>query len=472
MKRRVLITGTGLAAASFLVPPLRAADLKYDVVVAGAGLAGLSAAVAAREAGARRVLVLEKEPVVGGHSVISTGYFAAVKEDPKNPKAYREAVDLMVQDMVATGKDEGDPALIRRVAEGSGPALSWLAGMGVSWISDPYQALGGVRPRCYLSSFVRGGYDYVYALRRRLSELKGEVRFSSRLANIEKAADGSFHLTVESRGDAFSVDTRTLILATGGFGDNVELRQKYDARLTEDITTSANPHGELSPTATGDGILLAERLGAATVGMNHILTIPFSGGRTTNYVGADIYFDLSGKRFVSEDAEMEEISRAVWNLPGHTFWVMTDAVSSKGSGRDMKLLKGIVRQANSLEEAARGMKIPVETLRKTLDRYNSFARSGIDEDFGRRAFTQEIKTPPFYYGEERPYVHFCNGGLKLDVQARVISEGGKPISGLFAAGEVTGGVHGAGRLGGGSLPDCTVFGRIAGANAARLARHS
>lgn len=211
---------------------------------------------------------------------------------------------------------------------------------------------------------------------------------------------------------------------------------------------------------------MGEEIGAALINMDCIMVIPFWGGRLTDYVGADIYVDAQGRRFVNEGASWSEISAAIRRLPQEQCWVITDSQSVQGASRSTKIMKGIVKAANTVAEMAVGMQVRTSVLQETLDRYNRFVRAGKDEDFGKNMFTQEINQPPYFYGKERLYVHYCCGGLKIDSQARVLNTEGRPIPGLFAAGETTGGVHGKDRLGGCSLTDCFVFGRQAGKSGA------
>ena len=471
MKRRSLLSALGLAPLAARAAALPSAGTgPCDVAVVGSGLAGLSAAIAAREAGASRVVVFERERFVGGHSALANGYFAAEARDGRTEAQYREAVSLMVDDMNETGKRRGNPELVRVLAQESGAAVEWLTKMGVVWMRERVEALGGLRPRCYCASFARGGYDYVVTANRRARELGVEILFSSPVLAVARRPDGAMEVTFERDGTHRSVTAGAVILASGGFGDNPAMRKLYDPRLSEHFTSTANPYGEAHDTALGDGIRIGLALGAATVDMEQILSIPYSGGRLTNYVGADVYVTCQGRRFVNEAAPMSEISRALWALPEKEFWVITDSQSAKGITRDAKLVKGIVRTADTIEEAARLMKIAPAVLKETMREYNEAARTGRDPLFGRTTFTQLIDKPPFYFGKERPFVHFCSGGLRINADAQVCSGSGDPVPGLFAAGEVTGGVHGHGRLGGASLTDCVVFGRRAGRSAALRAK--
>ena len=256
------------------------------------------------------------------------------------------------------------------------------------------------------------------------------------------------------------------MLATGGFTANPVMRRRFDPRLHEGLRTTANPEGQTLDGATGDGIAMAEKIGAKTVGMPHIQLIPFIGGRVTDYVGAEVWVNARGERFVNEEERFGTLYEAILQQPDARFWVITDSQSKKNATFGPKLARGAVRAAANLEEVAQAMEIPEAKLRETLRRYNEAVDRNRDDLFGRTVFTQRIDTPPYYFGEERFAVHFTCGGLAIDAHARVLDRSGNPIPGLFAAGETTGGIHGKDRLGGNSLIDCFVFGRIAGEEAA------
>ena len=293
MKRRSLLAA--LSVIPFAGPALSstaepADEWESDVCVIGAGLAGITAAIAAKTAGAANVCVLEKESLLEGHSTISTGYFSAVRHMPGHDAEYRAAVDSMIADMEKTGKGLGNPELIRILAENSGAAYDWMTSLGVTWLPDPYEALGGLVPRSYLTSFVNGGYDYIFAVNRRLRELRIPLYFGAEVTRVTPT-DAGYVVSGSRLKKKFLVHAKTVILATGGYTANVELRSKYDPRLTREITSTANPYGDGLDTATGDGILFGEALGAELLDMDKILTIPFSGGRLTNYVDGN---DFSG----------------------------------------------------------------------------------------------------------------------------------------------------------------------------------
>ena len=540
--------------------PEEARELSADVVIVGSGAAGLSAAVSALQSGARRVALLEKAPLLGGHSILSTGSVSVAFPDAETG-ARDENIERFVRDTLEAGGPESDPELVRLLAQKSYDAVIWLIQLGVRWNLEPFRAVSSTAVRNISTGSVRAGYDYVQTLlsaakrlgveihyRTRAEALlteagrvtgvlargpRGEAlrfrapaivlatggftanpvmrrRFDPRLheglrttANPEgQTLDGATgdgiamaekigaktvgmphiqlipfiggrvtdyagaEVWVNARGEALRFRAPAIVLATGGFTANPVMRRRFDPRLHEGLRTTANPEGQTLDGATGDGIAMAEKIGAKTVGMPHIQLIPFIGGRVTDYAGAEVWVNARGERFVNEEERFGTLYEAILQQPDARFWVITDSQSKKNATFGPKLARGAVRAAANLEEVAQAMEIPEAKLRETLRRYNEAVDRNRDDLFGRTVFTQRIDTPPYYFGEERFAVHFTCGGLAIDAHARVLDRSGNPIPGLFAAGETTGGIHGKDRLGGNSLIDCFVFGRIAGEKAA------
>ena len=257
-----------------------------------------------------------------------------------------------------------------------------------------------------------------------------------------------------------------IVIATGGFTADVGRRLLYDDRLTVDVPTTANPQGLYFDGATGDGLDLGAMVGGHTVGMSNIILLPYAGGRLLDYVGGDIYVNSSGERFMNEEMPIYDISEAILAQAGRTCWVITDSRSRKGGTLGLKLADGTVRRSNTIEEMARAMDVPVNTLRRTISEYNEDVAKGLDRRFGKRIFTQAIDSPPYYWGREAVYVHMTLGGLAVSPEARLLDRRGMPIPGFWAAGETTGGIFGRGRPGGMSLITCLVQGRDAGRAAA------
>lgn len=453
-----------------------------DVVVVGSGTAGLSAAVAAREAGARRVVLLEKGAITGGHGIYSSGSVAVARRNPQASDPIERDADVrrMTREILEAGGGESNPELARILASESEAAVRWLAGMGVEWRPILYRAVGAVTARNISTGSPAAGYDYVSALAGRAKALGVRIFHSTRALELLVGSDeegntaespritGVRARRTSSQGSERTIDfvAPSVVLATGGFTANVAMRMTYDSRLDARYPTTANPRGFLFDGATGDGIRMARAVGATEVGMRHIQVIPFSGGRLLDFVGGEVWVNDEGKRFVSEGVPFGELADALHVTEGRSFWAISDASTQKSATLGVKLAEGIVREAPSIEALAAAIGVPLSNLAETIERWNRDARKGWDSTFNRPFSGVPLTSPPFFYGRETWSVHFTCGGIAIDGKARVLSTRSRPIHGLFAAGETTGGLHGRDRLGGNALTETFVFGRIAGTNAA------
>lgn len=461
MKRRELLAAAGLMLSGAARAAGHAAEPQvFQAVVIGSGLAGLTAAASALESGARRVLVLEKGPLIGGHSLYSSGSLAAVSPKRQGPQGIRDSVESLVADSERVG-GRIDAALVRTIGECSEAALDWLEACGVVLGPKVFQSMGGMRPRCVAAPGPTAGRAYVLAVNRRVRRLGGRVLLRHRANGLSRQG-GLWLVDAEGPGGTITVRTEAVIIATGGFTANIPLLRHYDARIPPTVTTTANPRRLFFDGADGDGILLAEKAGAALRNMSVIQLLPYWGGRLLDYAGGELYVNSHGRRFVDETAPWSEIAEAILGLPGQRMWVITDARSHKGAGLGIKLTDGTVRKSASVREMAEGMGIDPTVLISTLTDYNIAARSGFDAVTGKRVFTQTIDTPPYYWGEEKLYAHMTLGGIHTDACARVLGRDGMPVPGLYAAGETAGGIFGIDRLGGLSMMSCLVFGRLAG----------
>ena len=461
-----------LAAVGFSAAPsaASAAPEICDVVVIGTGLAGHCAAIAAAEAGAGSVLMIDKAPLVGGHSALASGSIAFVDEKRQAAQGIVDSFEKFLADAKAVG-GEIDEAMAGFMAERSADGLDWLEAHGVRFAPKIFRAYGGLHPRCVTAFGNMGARRYVSQLHGVAEELGISTRLLTCAAGLGQRADGGYELEVsdERSKRKYTIYARSVVIASGGFGANLPLRMRYRPELDQDIPTTANPHGLLQDTATGDGLLLARRLGACWTNMSSIVLLSYWGGRMLDYIGAEIYVNTEGRRFVDETAATGRIAKAIAQLPARSMFVITDAKSVKGVNVGTKLTAGSVHRSESVAQMARGMNVPVQELEHTIEQYNRHARENTPDAFGRRIYAQTIDTPPFYWGLERLMVHATLGGLRTDTQARVLREDGSLIEGLYAAGEVVGGIWGGDRLGGAGLLQCLVLGRAAGQAAAERA---
>lgn len=465
-RRKVLMAGLALAAP---VTPILSQPLSstWDVIVIGSGLAGLTAAVSAREAGAERVLLVEKGPLVGGHTIHASGSIAVMSPKRQAALGFKDSVDLWLEDARRAG-GVISAAHLAHIARESEGAVDWLESFGLLMTKTAYQAVGDLHPRSVTALGLAAGRRYVIALHDVATTLGVQTTLNTEAkALIPCDEQGLVGVTVLQGKTTTTLKAAGVVIATGGFSANVAQRLLYDDRLTPDIPTTANPHGLYWDGAQGDGLKLGVSIGGTTVGMQNIILLPISGGRLLDYVGGDIYVNNSGKRFVNEALPVYDISEAIMKQDGRSVWVVTDSVSRKGATLGMKLANGTVHRSDTVKDMAKGMGVDAKVLQTTLDEYNADVVTGVDRHFGKTVFAQTIQTPPFYWGRETVGVHMTLGGLAVSIKAELLDANGNPIPGFWAAGETTGGIFGRGRPGGMSLITCLVQGRDAGRAAAK-----
>lgn len=267
-----------------------------------------------------------------------------------------------------------------------------------------------------------------------------------------------------------------VILATGGYSQNKEMRQKSSPVLTPDMVSTNQPG------ATGDGIVMATKIGADLTGMNYVqvypLATPGSGalqGRARKMSGLDDVIDVNknGLRFVKEDARRDEFVAAIKKQPGAMCYDINDSsivqeYNSFAENVETLVKLGRIYKDDTLEGLAKQLGMPPENLKATVEEFNKMVEAKNDPKFGRKLFDRKIEKAPFYATPRAPSIHHTMGGLYINPKAQVLDKKGNVIKGLYAAGEVTGGVHGSNRLGGNATADVLTFGRIAAKTALGL----
>lgn len=449
----------------------------YDVVVVGAGGAGFSAALEAKNAGAE-VVILEKMPMIGGNTLISGAEMNAANTWVQEKIGLEDSVELFFEDTMKGGDYKANPELVKYLTENATESAEWLHDyVGVNFIEDKLFQFGGHTVKRALIPNDHTGEDMITKYKMKADELGIPVKTETEATELI-VEDGKV-VGVKAKNTAGQDLTfkanKGVILATGGFGANIEMREKYNAEYgAEYLTTDAAG-------TTGDGIVMAEAIGAQLVDMEYIQTYPVCNPETgvislladSRFDGA-ILVNQEGNRFVEELERRDVISRAILAQPGgYAYQVWTQHIGEIGGTleahqEEFEMLEkqGLIHKAETIEEAAEFFNVPVDALKATIERVNTFAANGKDEDFNHRAGLVAMTEGPFYIQKAVPSIHHTMGGIVIDVDTHVIDVNGNVIPGLYAAGEVTGGIHGSNRLGGNAIADITVFGRTAGVNAA------
>lgn len=437
-------------------------DVITDIVIIGAGGAGLSAAIEATNKGAKVILV-EKNAFVGGNTNFSNGMNVA-KPNSREGVTQKDSEEAFFNRTMQGGHDLNNPELVRLLANKSAEASKWLDSL-------ESKVNGSLLEKNHLPNQSTFGMHLVEVLKSNAELLNIDCRLNSKAISIFSEEGKVNGIEVEtSENTRYKIYAKAVIISSGGFGANKNLIANYNPSLKEFSTTN-------QPGATGDAFQLVKKLDAALIDMNQIQTHPtvVVGKRTTITEGVRgtgaILVNWDGKRFVNEVSTRDTVSLAILKLKSKTAFLIFDSkVTEKVKTVNDYLAEGLLTSSLSIKELAIKIGIDTSEIRITIERYNSFVDNKKDEDFRRLRLSQKIDQPPFYAVEVTPAVHYTMGGLKINSKTEVINGSGQVITGLFVAGEVTGGVHGGNRLGGNSITDIIVFGRIAGKNASSFIR--
>ncbi|MBQ6972624.1 MAG: flavocytochrome c [Synergistaceae bacterium] len=453
-------------------------EMKADVIVIGAGGAGFAAATEALENGAT-VIILEKNEMIGGNTARAGGTLNAPdpeRQSKMNPPV-EDSVEKFFMNTLEAGDFKADPALVAVLTRNALEARHWLTDHGTVWTEMVYQTIGGLWPRSLDEKDKIAFNGFVAPLAKRVAELGGKVILNCKAEQLVADKNGRVNEVVAfdtKNGQEYRfIADKGVVLATGGYAASAELVRKYNG-LSGLPTSNA-------PTSTGDGITMAVNAGAALEGMQYVQIHPHgnpvTGGLQSHFAGViknSIYVNKEGKRFVEESGRRDVISNATIAQPGQIMYSIFDSEGGFYAGvkelppaeLDNLTSKGYLYVGNTLEELANKAGIDAEGLKATVARYNELVAAGKDTDFEKDEVELPIAKAPFYCVPLSPTLHHTMGGVKINTEAQVLREDGSVIPGLYAAGEVTGGIHGSNRVGGNALTDGVVFGRIAGRNAA------
>ena len=454
----------------------------YDVVVIGAGGAGFSAAITARNAGAN-VVLLEKMPAVGGNSLIS-GAEMNVAKNWAQPKLgiNDDSPELHAQDTFKGGDGKGDMKVINVMTHEALDAAKWCRDyLGVRFEDDNLFFFGGHSRKRALIPVGHTGTEFIAKFQAKADELGIPVITNMKAEELIKDKDGRVvGVKATMDGSEYTFNAKGgVVLATGGFGANPEMVKKYNPKIDERFKTTD------APGTTGEALYMAERAGAQLVNMGYIQTYPIcdpiSGAieliADARFDGA-IMLNQEGKRFVEELQRRDVLSEAILNQTGQYCWVLwndnigkiSNTVKAHANEYEAFTKQGIMTTCDDLKCIADFTKIPFDQLQKTVKRVSDMAGKGNDKDFNHRAGLMDMQQGKYYVIKAVPSTHHTMGGVRINEKAEALTAEGKVIPGLWAAGEVTGVTHGTNRLGGNAYTDIIVFGRIAGEAAAKAAK--
>ena len=442
-----------------------AVNMDADIVIIGAGGAGMTAAIDATQAG-KSVILLEKMPYPGGNTTKATGGMNAAETHYQAEQGIEDSVEQFVEDTMKGGHDLNNRDLVTVMAQNSAAAIDWLDSIGAPLPKVSFSG-GATNKRIHAPEDGSGvGAYLVTAFRRNLDELGVTVLYDTRATDILTENGAVSGVKAQSKTQDVTITTKAVILATGGFGNNEDMIVQYRPDLKGTVTTSA-------PGITGDGIVMAQAIGADLVDIEQIQLHPTVEQSTsmliTESVRGDgaILVNQEGKRFTNELLTRDVVSAAELAQPGSYAYIIFDQRLREGLKATEKYIStGITVQGDTIEDLAAQLDIDPATLAQTLADWNGYVAAQNDPDFGRTTGMEaDLSQAPYYAIKIAPGIHHTMGGVKIDTQARVINTQGDPIPGLFAAGEVTGGVHGGNRIGGNAVADIVVFGKVAAQSA-------
>ena len=433
-----ILVATAVAAAFGVSGVQAAEDITVDVAVIGAGGAGLSAAVEAANLGAK-VVVVEKMGMPGGNTIRAAGGLNAAGTALQQAKGTKDSVEIAYFDTMKGGHWKNDPELVRTLVSGAAGSVEWLLALGGD-LRDVGLMAGASQPRTHRpTGGALVGPEVVKTLYNAAKARQIDMRMNTQATKILMKDGKVTGIQVTNKKDGtYTIHAKAVVDAAGGFGANNDLVSKYVPRLKGFATTN-------HPGATGDGLLLAEKAGAQLIDMTEIQThptvVPKVGEMITEAVRGNgaILKQKDGVAFLFFDSDMQKSLKATNKYIKQSYCV---------SGA-------------TIEEVAGKMGVPAAELQASIDAWKKGKAAGKDA-FGRADMPRNLDQAPFYAIMVTPAVHHTMGGIKIDSKTQVYNAKGQVVPGLFAAGEITGGVHGGNRLGGNAQADIVTFGRIAG----------
>lgn len=445
-----------------------------EVIIVGGGGAGLSAAVSAFENGAKSVVLIEKMPALGGNTILAGGAYNAVNPEKQKAQGIEDSIEKHYQQTYEGGHEVANPDLVKVLTENALDGVKWLEGYGLEWKDKIGSVVGAMWERSN-QPVEPLGTGYINVLEKAARDNGCEILLETKATGLIVEDGRVIGVEAEGKDKNYTLKAeKGVILATGGYAANSDMVRDYldDGVYTKDNLPEKIPSTN-APGLLGEGILMAEEIGAKVIDMEHIQLLPMPSDKFGPSINVEhsFFINKEGNRYVKEDGGRDEICLATFEQTDGQYYMINDSkvipedrLTLSGENLDNLIAKGTVVEADTLEELAEAIEVPAENLINTCDKFNSYVENKEDPEFGRAVWGEKIDEGPFYATLRYPALHHTMGGLKINTKAETLDENDNPIPGLYAAGEVTGGIHGANRLGGNAIADIMVFGKIAGAS--------
>lgn len=441
----------------------------YDVIIVGSGGAGMTAAIEAKDAGMNPV-ILEKMPMAGGNTSKASAGLNASETSVEKAQGVTDSNDKFYEETLKGGGGTNDKELLRYFVDHSAAAVDWLAQNDI--VLDNLTTTGGMSVsrthRPHDGSAV-GAY-LVKGLEENISKRDIPVFVNSDVTKINEKDGKVSGVEVKIEGETKQVDSKAVVVTTGGFGANQKMIAKYRPDLKDYVTTNAAG-------STGDGIEMISALGGALVDMDKIQIHPTVFQKTGYLVSESIrgegaiLVNKEGNRFFNEMDTRDKVSAAELKQDGkYAYAIFGEGTKDKVKAVDQYISKNMVVEADNVEEFAKKLDIKPEELKATVTKWNKAVADKKDSEFGRTTGMTNDISGKVYAIKVAPGIHHTMAGVKINTQTQVLKEDGQPIKGLYAAGEVTGGLHGGNRIGGNAVVDIIIFGRQAGQESAKYAK--
>ncbi|MGE7601599.1 FAD-dependent oxidoreductase [Peribacillus sp. NPDC097675] len=441
---------------------------QVDVIIVGAGMAGLCAALEATEQGSR-VAIFEKQDTIGGSSLLSGCFMAFAGTNFQERLGIQDSTASLIEDMLTVGQHQNDEALVEAYGKHQLETYNWLVAHGIQF-QDCQAVSGHSNPRGHTIIPEQA----IYTLRNKAVENGAILYLDSPVNRLIIKEDRVSGVVYEQNGEKKECFANSgVILSTGGFSQSEEMLHLYAPQLDETIRLGGTGN-------QGDGLKLAASVGAWLIDFPNLKgTYGFHPNSSnerkrqahTFYKGG-IIVNEEGNRFVNESISYKLLGDAALQQKQRTFQVFDQTVMNESVKNDalydfdLLYSENLIVSADSLEELAHLLRIPTESLVQTVASYNEGIARGKDM-YGRKTLTHTFGSPlpiqraPYYAMETVAAMLATYAGVRVNSRAEVVNPFNEVISGLYAAGEMVGGFHGAGYMTGSSLGKAAIFGRIA-----------